>query len=315
MTTHFAGGSTKTLESVIRRHDGHADGHLNCVALRHGWSRSFSISAQELAILDYDSLEAVLEVNTLKLRPLGLRIFVENPVDSGTWSKLRHWKHDGSLQSVLVQEFFEKRRISGVVTRLDIRDGHDRQTEGDSHSLRTVGSRIFQRPRPSNDDAQSNVSSRQGGWFANLSRKGSTRSQAARTIGATTTDAEDEEVPLETAQPPPPPPKPSFFSLLRPHPKVPGVQPQRRSIFEFIRSKLRSASNIKVGSANQNRQQVIEPTPEDQQLVEVEQLRRRGWIPPGLARRQRSLKERLRSEGMPADGTGGSKNPFFGSNR
>ncbi|KAG8840802.1 hypothetical protein FRC20_005406, partial [Serendipita sp. 405] len=214
-----------------------------------------------------------------------------------------------------------RRRAAGTVTRLDIRDGHDRQAEGDGHSLRTVGSRIFHRRGGSNDDGRSNVSSKQGGWFANLSRRPSTRSQNARVNGATTTDAEDEDVPLETTRPPPPPPKPSFFSLLRPHPKIPGVQPQRRSIFDFFRSKLQSATNRKSNSANQNRQQEqqdAEPAPGDQQLVEVEQLRRRGWIPPGLARRQRSLKERLRSEGLPADGSGGSggsKNPFFGSNR
>lgn len=49
--------------------------------------------------------------------------------------------------------------------------------------------------------------------------------------------------------------------------------------------------------------------------MEVEVLRKRGWIPPGLARRQRSLKERLRSEGLAADGTGAPRNPFFGSSK
>jgi hypothetical protein len=49
--------------------------------------------------------------------------------------------------------------------------------------------------------------------------------------------------------------------------------------------------------------------------MEVEQLRKRGWIPPGLARRQRSLKERLRADGLPADGSGGPRNPFFGSSK
>jgi hypothetical protein len=49
--------------------------------------------------------------------------------------------------------------------------------------------------------------------------------------------------------------------------------------------------------------------------MEVEQLRKRGWIPPGLARRQRSLKERLRANGLPADGSGGTRNPFFGSSK
>lgn len=49
--------------------------------------------------------------------------------------------------------------------------------------------------------------------------------------------------------------------------------------------------------------------------MEVEVLRKRGWIPPGLARRQRSLKERLRAQGLPADGTGTTRNPFFGSSK
>ena len=45
--------------------------------------------------------------------------------------------------------------------------------------------------------------------------------------------------------------------------------------------------------------------------MEEQQLRKRGWMPPGLARRQRSLKERLRSE----DGAGTGRNPFFGSSK
>lgn len=43
---------------------------------------------------------------------------------------------------------------------------------------------------------------------------------------------------------------------------------------------------------------------------EEEQLRKRGWIPPGLIRRQKSLRDRLHREG---DET--SRNPFFGSSR
>jgi hypothetical protein len=32
--THFPGSSTKTLPSTVGRHDGHQDGHLNCVAMQ-----------------------------------------------------------------------------------------------------------------------------------------------------------------------------------------------------------------------------------------------------------------------------------------
>jgi hypothetical protein len=172
------------------------------VARRHGWSRTFSISPQELSILDYETLETVLEVHTLKLRPVGVRIFIENPAESGNWSKIRPWKHDGSLQSVLVQEFFEKRREGGIVTRVDVRDGSDRHAEGDTLSLRTVGSRILNR-RMDTEDGKS-TTSRRTGWFG-LSRNASTRSRA-RTLG-TSTDVEDEEAPRDEDQPPPPPAK------------------------------------------------------------------------------------------------------------
>lgn len=39
---------------------------------RHGWTRSFSIPAEELDHLDYETLENILEVHTLKLRPVSL---------------------------------------------------------------------------------------------------------------------------------------------------------------------------------------------------------------------------------------------------
>ncbi|PVF95217.1 hypothetical protein CPB86DRAFT_808268 [Serendipita vermifera] len=316
MSTHFPGGSTKTLPNSVGRHDGHADSHLNCVALRHGWSRAFSISPEELSVLDYDALEAVLEVNTLKLRPMALRIYVENPVDSGNWSKVRHWKHDGSLQSTLVQQFFERRRVEGLITRLEIRDGADRQSE-DAVSLMTVGSRILHgHGRVKTDDGKSNTSSPRTGWFG-LSRNNSTKSRGARTIG-TNTDGEEEEHAAADEVPPPPPAKPSFFSLLRPHPKISNQPYERRSIFDFFRAKLQGAPFISGNKKGKNRIPTPDAAPEnpqDQQLMEVEQLRKRGWIPPGLVRRQRSLKERLRAEGLPADGGGGSKNPFFGSSR
>ena len=172
------------------------------MASRHGWSRTFSIAPEELAIIDYEALETVLEVHTLRLRPVGVRIFVENPAGSGNWSKVRPWKHDGSLQSVLVQQFFETRRNDGIITRLDVRDGSDRHAEGDTLSLRTVGSRILNR-RQGTEDGKSSVSWRTG-WFG-LSRNASTRSRA-RTAG-TSTDVEEEEAHHHEDRPPPPPPK------------------------------------------------------------------------------------------------------------
>lgn len=132
---------------------------------------------------------------------MGVRIFVENPVDSGNWSKIRPWKHDGSLQSVLVQQFFERRREGGIITRVDVRDGSDRQ-EGDSLSLRTVGSRILHR-RDTTDDAKSTASRRT--WFG-LSRNTSTRSRTVRTPGIGT-DVDEEDHARDEDRPPPLPAK------------------------------------------------------------------------------------------------------------
>jgi hypothetical protein len=48
-------------------------------------------------------------------------------------------------------------------------------------------------------------------------------------------------------------------------------------------------------------------SPEETRAAEVENLRKRGWMPPGLARRQKSLRDRLRaSEG---------RNPFLGASK
>jgi hypothetical protein len=72
-------------------------------------------------------MERVLELSTLKLRALShLRVYVENPVDSGTFCKVRFWKDDGSLQSVLLKDFFESRMKDGSILRFEIRDGRER---------------------------------------------------------------------------------------------------------------------------------------------------------------------------------------------
>ncbi|KAH7108215.1 hypothetical protein BKA62DRAFT_764282 [Auriculariales sp. MPI-PUGE-AT-0066] len=110
----------------LQRHTGFFDGHLKCTAIRHGWTRSFSISQDELEEIDYSSLSRILELNTLKLRSTNLRIFVENPVDSGTFTQVHYWKDDGSLQSVLVKEFFMQRLEQDAVLRFEIRDGKER---------------------------------------------------------------------------------------------------------------------------------------------------------------------------------------------
>jgi hypothetical protein len=119
--------SHTTTRTQIIRQDGHVEGHLNCIASRHGWTRTFAVTPEQVSTLDYITLEVLLELPTLKLRSSQLRVFVENPPNSGTFSKIRFWKDDGSLQSVLVKQFFEKRMTENIVTILDIRDGNERE--------------------------------------------------------------------------------------------------------------------------------------------------------------------------------------------
>lgn len=101
------------------------------------------MSSVQLATLDYPTLEAILELNTLRLRALHLRIYVENPPNSGTFCKIRHWKNDGTLQSVLIRDFFEGRLRDGLLTTLEIRDGQDRD---DALSIKSghTGTQIIQ---------------------------------------------------------------------------------------------------------------------------------------------------------------------------
>lgn len=157
--SNFTNGSTTTL---VHRHDGHKEGYLNCLAIRHGWTRTFSISPDELSALDYTQLEKVLELGTLKLRPYMVRIFVEEPVGSGTFAKVRYWKDDGSLQSVLVKEFFAKRCANGGITTFELRDGRDRREEGEDGR-----------------DNDSTFGSKTSLALAKLRRKGSLRSTAS----------------------------------------------------------------------------------------------------------------------------------------
>jgi len=279
--THFPGNSTKTIPTTVGRHDGHQDGHLNCIAIRHGWTRTFSISPEELAVFDYDTLERILEVNTLRIRPMGLRIFVEQPADSGSWSKIRSWKHDTSLQTILVQKFFEDRRAAGVITRFDVRDGNDRRDESDTHSLRSVGSRIVQGMHHRGETNATSPTRRPTSWFGTLIRRNATKRK-----NTPTASAEDEEPDERAEQPPEPPAK------------------QSTSIFAYLNplALFSSSSSATTGPEGQTLL-----SPEEARTAEVENLRKRGWVPPGLARRQKSLRDRLRaSEGQ---------NPFLGGSR
>ncbi|KAH7104407.1 hypothetical protein BKA62DRAFT_635536 [Auriculariales sp. MPI-PUGE-AT-0066] len=129
--SQLTSNSTTTL---VKRHDGHREGYLNCLVVRHGWTRTFSISPDELNHLDYTQLEKVLELNTLRLRPYMVRVYVEEPAGSGTYCKIRFWKDDGSLQSILVREFFERRCSTGGITTFELRDGRERAEEDDTES-------------------------------------------------------------------------------------------------------------------------------------------------------------------------------------
>ncbi|KAJ7651694.1 hypothetical protein DFH06DRAFT_1207858 [Mycena polygramma] len=280
--TNFPGGSTKTLPSAVGRHDGHHDGHLNCVALRHGWTRTFSISPDELAVIDYDTLERILEINTLRIRPMGLRVFIEEPADSATWSKVRHWKHDNSLQSILVQQYLEGRRAAGIITRFDVRDGSDRRDESDSLSLRSVGSRIVQgvHRRGETSGTSATTTGRRQSWFGTLMRRPSAKGKKKQT----TAEGEEDDAATE--------------------PDVESQPKQSTGLFGYL-NPLALFSSSAPTTAEADAQNLV--SPEEARAAEVENLRKRGWMPPGLARRQKSLRDRLRAtEG---------RNPFLGGTR
>lgn len=93
------------------------------------------------------------------------RVYVEHPPASGIWAKIRPFKNDGSLQSVLVQAFFVQRLRDGVVTVMEIRDGADRREEGDHLSLRSVGSHLGSRIFHPKDKGEEKKS---GGWLSKL---------------------------------------------------------------------------------------------------------------------------------------------------
>ncbi|KAL0060659.1 hypothetical protein AAF712_012536 [Marasmius tenuissimus] len=102
----------------------HVEGNLNFSATRNGWTRNFTLTPEQVSKIDYSTLETVLELQTIKA--VRSSLFIEHPAGSGTFVKIRPWKsNDGSLQSALMQEFFDERMQSGTVTTIDVRDGQD----------------------------------------------------------------------------------------------------------------------------------------------------------------------------------------------
>ncbi|KAF9078512.1 hypothetical protein BDP27DRAFT_1412481 [Rhodocollybia butyracea] len=109
--------------------DGQMEGNLNFAATRLGWTRSLSLPAEKVETMSYATLESILELNTLKIRAMSLRIFIEHPPASGNFVRVRPWKDDGALQSILMKAFFVERMKNGITTNLDIRDGNVREPD------------------------------------------------------------------------------------------------------------------------------------------------------------------------------------------
>jgi len=219
--THFRSGSLKSMSSTRTKHDGHVDGNLNFIALyvyvihidlftakrhyslcrRHGWSRTFTVAPEDIHTLDYAALEDILELNTLKLRPVGLRVFIEHPPDSNQWAKIRPWKQDTSLVSLLLNDFFERRRRDGIVLRIDVRDGHERPVtdagavNGFASAVGSfiAGSMRSEREREQVDKAWWRLGS---GSSRDRLLSASTSTNATRRRGVTEGETEDERGPL-----------------------------------------------------------------------------------------------------------------------
>ncbi|KAK0204114.1 hypothetical protein DFS33DRAFT_861439 [Desarmillaria ectypa] len=275
-------------QSTIGKHDGHVEGNLNCIAMyatsstsknvplilffrRHGWSRSFSLPLTEVSSMSYDSLSRALEIHTLNLRPMALRIYVEHPVSSGNWCKIRPFKVDGSLQSVLVRTFFEERLREGVITTIDIRDGVDRKEETDGKSLRSMGSRILHPQKEKTEKKQG------GGWLNGLiTRIKTVAAPPKKELRDINTDEAEE---------------------LRPHNAGEGDASNKPSIFKTgILSYFLPPAAVP---------RAHNPPPEPAQDQEVEQMRKRGWLPPGV-KRQLSFRQRLSTRREK------NSNPFLG---
>ncbi|PBK70753.1 hypothetical protein ARMSODRAFT_974021 [Armillaria solidipes] len=267
--------SNQSQQSAVGKHDGHVEGNLNCIALRHGWSRSFSLSPTEVSSMSYDSLSRTLEIYTLNLRPMVLRIYVEHPASSGNWCKIRPFKADGSLQSVLVRTFFEERLREGVVTTIDIRDGVDRKEESDGRSLRSMGSRILNPQKEKTEKRQG------GGWFNGLINRIKTVTAPPKKEPRVVDTDEAEELRPRDAGEAEASSKPSIFKTgILSYFLPPAVVPRAHNT----------------------------PPPEPAQDQEVEQMRKRGWLPPGVKRQLSFRRLSTRREKNLA-------NPFLGGKR
>ncbi|KAK0192198.1 hypothetical protein F5146DRAFT_1135952 [Armillaria mellea] len=249
--------SNHSQHSAIGKHDGHVEGNLNCIALRHGWSRSFSLSPTEVSSMSYDSLSRTLEIYTLNLRPMVLRIYVE-----------------ASSFSVLVRTFFEERLREGVVTTIDIRDGTDRKEESDGRSLRSMGSRILNPQKEKMEKKQG------GGWFNGLINRIKTVTAPPKNQPRDVDTDEAEELRPRNTGEADPSSKPSIF---------------KTGILSYF---LPPAAVPRAHNT---------PPPEPAQDQEVEQMRKRGWLPPGVKRQFSFRRLSTKREKV--------QNPFLGGKR
>ncbi|KAF8646666.1 hypothetical protein AX16_007164 [Volvariella volvacea WC 439] len=278
-------------KSLIGQHDGHVDGYLNCVALRHGWSRKFSISPIQLATLDYATLEAILELNTLKLRTSQLRIFIENPPESGTFSKVRFWKNDTSLQSVLIRNFFEARMRTGIVVTLDIRDGHDREDTQSIKSGINNGSHII-------TSSLSRTGASTKDWLRRRGLNRSTSNVHGNSAPPTPNDDEDEDGEPMTPPQPQPPPAPLAQQPARPS--------RAQALMYFLGF---SSKPPQIAATPKTDEEIAE-----EQRAEEAVLRKRGWLPPVI--RRIASRRSQRSNNSTANKTTSRirihpENPFF----
>lgn len=274
--------SHTTARSQITRQDGHVEGHLNCIALRHGWSRTFSITPEQLSNLDYITLEVLLELPTLKLRSSSLRVFVENPPQSGTFSKIRFWKDDGSLQSVLVKQFFEQRREDNIVCLLDVRDGNQREDTGSIlGGMGGLGSgRMVLKPGQAKE------------WY----KRSRSANRSTTSVGTTGTAldgrTDDEELDVQ------PPPKPA-------------KRPSRMQALMYA-----------IGVSNKPPAPPPKTIDDEVAEIQTQedQLRKRGWVPPmmrNIITPKPSLRPNTKSQPQPPKSSPSSSslasgvNPFF----
>ncbi|KAF9046002.1 hypothetical protein BDZ89DRAFT_1033798 [Hymenopellis radicata] len=291
---HASTFSNKSRETLVGKHDGHTDGHLNCIGMRHGWSRTFSLEPEEVASLSYETLCRALECHTLNLRPMMLRIFVEHPATSGTWCKIRPFKNDGSLQSVLVRAFFDQRLQDGTVTVMEIRDGADRREEGDGLSLRRVGSRVagsgIFHPMEKSEDK------RTSGWLSRfITTVKVVTAPKPGVSNDSTTQLQDIGEDGDDSQPA--------------NTQKKGCRALSDHIHHLSRRTPAAVAYFPISSSAAPPPRSPTPPPNVSAEQEAETLRKRGWMPPGLAKRQVSLRKRLSARKQRKEKT---QNPFLG---